>query len=147
MGGCRQLSWGRWICHKRATDFKNFYIYDAKHALLLHTHGPLLEHNQARELMARGSLEDSFVLFLFGFFWGGGQDFGYGRTRTVGKDGWHVGGRGHIWTMENSNSRRSVSVCVSPTLILLSPDPNSPPRRHEQTVSIWWSRQAHMASV
>lgn len=46
-GGCRQLSRGRWICHKRATNFKNFFIYDAKHALPPHTRGPLLEHNQA----------------------------------------------------------------------------------------------------
>lgn len=26
---------------------KVFFIYDAKHALLPHTRGPLLEHNQA----------------------------------------------------------------------------------------------------
>lgn len=41
----RQLSWGRWICRERAHNFKNFYIYDAKHAPLLHTRSPVLKDN------------------------------------------------------------------------------------------------------
>lgn len=44
-GAGRQLSWGRWIFHERAHNFKNFYIYDAKQAPLPHTHSPLLKDN------------------------------------------------------------------------------------------------------
>lgn len=51
-----------------------------------------------------------------------------GKTDDTG------GGGGHIW--KNPNSKRSVTVCVSRALMLLSPDPNGAPRRHVQTLSI-----------
>lgn len=44
-GDGRQLSWGRWICREEAHNFKNFYIYNAKHAPLPHTHTPFLKDN------------------------------------------------------------------------------------------------------